>query len=202
MLCDSDLTFSSHCSSITARSYQILGLIFRALPADPTLLTLAFKLYVRPILEYASVLWSPRFSKDTHKVENVQRYFTRRALFYPSLSYPERLIILNLDFLETRRLHTDLVFCYRLLNNHVSIDSSHFLTLALHTNLRRSTRNSNDLTLSTPVYKREVRKHFWSHRTISIWNSLPRNVLDVEDIKSFKNFLLSCNLTRFALSFD
>jgi len=45
---------------------------------DPGLLMHAFITFVRPILEYCSVVWSPAFKKDIVRIEAVQRHFTKR----------------------------------------------------------------------------------------------------------------------------
>ena len=36
-----------------------------------------FSAFVRPILEYNSPIWSPRFAKDIKAVERVQKHFTK-----------------------------------------------------------------------------------------------------------------------------
>jgi len=37
-------------------------------------------MYVRPILDYSSVLWNPFLIKDIKAIESVQRRFTKRLL--------------------------------------------------------------------------------------------------------------------------
>ncbi len=39
-----------------------------------------FTTYVRPVLQYASQVWSPSLIKNIEKVESVQRYFTKGIL--------------------------------------------------------------------------------------------------------------------------
>ena len=51
----------------------------------------AFKVYVQPIIEYASSVWSPHLVTDIHKVESVQRKFTKRLSGCSHLTYPDRL---------------------------------------------------------------------------------------------------------------
>jgi len=60
------------------------------------LLVRAFTIYVRPLLEYNSVLWSPYFKQDTERLENVQRRFTKRLVGLKHVEYSERLQRLNL----------------------------------------------------------------------------------------------------------
>jgi len=47
-------------------------------------------LYVRPILEYASTVWSPHFIKYINSIENVQRNFTKRISFITVVRYMGR----------------------------------------------------------------------------------------------------------------
>ena len=42
------------------------------------LLLCAFIVYVRPMLEYNSVTWSPHLKCDIERIEKVQRQFTKR----------------------------------------------------------------------------------------------------------------------------
>ena len=56
-----------------------------------------------------------------HKLENVQRYFTRRLFSYRSHSYKERLQLLNLESLEARRLKYDLKMYFKIIHNLINI---------------------------------------------------------------------------------
>ena len=55
------------------------------------LLVRAFIVYVGPIVEYNSVIWSPVAKHDTELVEKVQRCFTKRLRGLRNLSYCDRL---------------------------------------------------------------------------------------------------------------
>jgi len=68
--------------------------------------------YVRPILEYNSVVWSPWLKQDINQIEKVQRRFTKRLVGMKDLNYDERMHRLGLPSLELRRLHLDLIFCF------------------------------------------------------------------------------------------
>ena len=89
--------------AITSRSSDILIPLYIAL--------------VRPNLEYANVVWSPYLKKDKQRLENVQRHFTKRISGLSTLSYTDRLRILNLPSLEYRRLRGDLIEAYKITNN-------------------------------------------------------------------------------------
>jgi len=79
-----------------------------------TLLVRAFVVYVRPILEYNSVTWSPYLKQEIMMIEQVQRTFTKKLRGYKNLTYMDRLTKLGLPSLELRRLHLDLICCYKI----------------------------------------------------------------------------------------
>ena len=76
----------------------------------------AYKVYVRPILEYASQVWSPHQLREIDMIENVQRRFTKGLAGFFGKTYAERLNELSLETLEMRRLKSDLFLTYRLLS--------------------------------------------------------------------------------------
>jgi len=51
----------------------------------------------RPLLEYASNVWSAHLIMHINSLERVQRHFTRRITELHDLSYQERLTVLNLE---------------------------------------------------------------------------------------------------------
>jgi len=87
----------------------------------------AFIVYVRPLLEYGSCVWSPHFKSDIDRIESVQRRFTKRLRFLNNMSYSQRLMTLGLETLEVRRLHQDLLLTYKIVFGLINIDSSKFL---------------------------------------------------------------------------
>ena len=65
--------------------------------------------YVRPVLEYASVIWSPSTISLQQDIERVQRRFTKRLHGMRPLPYEERLAHLHLESLTERRCRADLL---------------------------------------------------------------------------------------------
>ena len=57
---DTVLSFDHHISKVVAKASSRVGTLFRGFSSrDPVLLRKAFVTYIRPILEYASNVWSP-----------------------------------------------------------------------------------------------------------------------------------------------
>ena len=108
------LKFSSHCRIVAARSQRMLStfrLAFKSLNlrAWCTL----YKAFVRSILEYCSVVWSPQYVKDIEILEKVQRRFTRILPDFRHLPYEDRLRLYGIPSLFARRLSFDLIFVYK-----------------------------------------------------------------------------------------
>ena len=90
----------------------------------------AYLVYVRPLVESNSVVWSPCLKQDIDTLERVQRRFTKRLPGFNNSTYAERLSCLNLPTLELRRLHSDLTWCYKVLFGCVDMHSDEFFVLS------------------------------------------------------------------------
>jgi len=123
---------SIHISEIAAKAHQRANCILRTfVPKDINLLKREFIVYLRPIVEYCSVIWSPSLKKDIELIEKVQRRFTKRLPGLKHMSYNERLHYLGLSNLELRRLHLDLIYCYKIVFGVVDLNFSDFLKIQL-----------------------------------------------------------------------
>ena len=93
---------------------------------DKLLLFRAFIVYVRPILEYCSNIWTPYKMSDIRKIESVQRLFTKKLYGLQDMSYPNRLKCLNAESLEMRRIKFDLSMYFKILHGLVDLNSDTF----------------------------------------------------------------------------
>ncbi len=112
------LKMSDHCAVIAKKANQRANLILRAFRThNPHIYSRAFKVYVSPIVEYASEIWNPYLQKDVELIENVQRVFSRRVFrrcCVRKCRYEDRLSVLNMHLLETRRLCSDLYMTFKI----------------------------------------------------------------------------------------
>lgn len=182
---NSVLSFSEHINNVVVKAKQRTSLLLRSfLSKDPTLLTRAFIVYVRPMLEYCSPVWSPCSIGNINKLESVQRSFTKRLSGMRSLSYEGRLKALGLERLELRRLRIDLITCYNVIHGCVSIPFESFFEFSTH----RSTRG-HPFKLFYPDPRVNVRAHCFPIRVISLWNRLPTSIVLAENTQIFKKLL-------------
>ena len=194
VLVDSDLKFSAHVDKVVSRASRISSLVFKCfLSKDQTNLVTAFKVYIRPILEYCSPVWSPRLLKDIRRIESVQRRFTKRIPHLENVKYVDRLQILGLERLDVRRLKADLVLTYKILFGHVDLDFDKYFTLATYCSTR-----GHSYKLFVKRCHSSVRMHFFANRVIRVWNDLPITI-DFSSISRFKYSLRSIDLAKYCV---
>ena len=85
-----------------------------------------YKGYIRPHLEFCVLAWSPTLAKGKLVLEKVQRRATKLVCGLKNKSYDERLRILGLTRLETRRLRGDLIETYKIVHRKENIDHRQF----------------------------------------------------------------------------
>ena len=166
---DSSLSFSEHVFNIVKKARVTCNLIFNAFHfCDNQVLINLFKVYFRPQLEYASVVFSPRFLYLTDLLENVQRNFTKRLTGLNKMHYIDRLNICNLESLEYRRICHDLTFLYKYLHGFVDMQLQDCIVRNVHEhNLR-----GNVYKLIKFYSRLDIRKQFFANRVINYWNNL------------------------------
>jgi len=149
----------------------------------------AFKVYVRPLVEYASPIWSPRLAYDIAMLERVQKRFTKRLPGLYQLAYEDRLKHLNIDSLESRRIKTDLLLCFKIMHGFVDIDRNDLFTV----DCGHVTRG-HDLRIRRQHTVVNARLFHFSQRVIKHWNSLSRDQVHSISISAFKRSIVSLNI--------
>jgi len=147
----------------------------------------AFLVYVRPIVEYNSIIWSLFTARDTDAVESVglQRRFTKRLPTLKNLSYRERLK--PVPWTTPYRF----VLIYKIVFGlvYINIDDLFVFSPCQYTRghkfklFKRRTTNC-------------VRPNLFSERLINCWNSLPHTV-DFSSISKFKRTVKHVDFTDF-----
>ncbi|GMT30853.1 hypothetical protein PFISCL1PPCAC_22150, partial [Pristionchus fissidentatus] len=172
------LKFSDHVSKLTSKARSKVNIMFKCFYSnDPLLYLQAFNAFIRPLLEYCTVVWSPRTVKLANFVENVQRNFTRRVFFrcaIPYSPYPDRLNFLSMSTLEQRRLIFDLLFLHKTIHNFYSLNSNLLFKISP---LTRNLRNTHKLRIALPFAVPKSHSTF-ATRTVQRWNALPGEIVN------------------------
>ena len=97
VMVDNKLKFSTHVDTIVAKANMLLGVLRRTMTyLDINTLSLLYKSFTRPHLEYANVAWQLSFKKDMKKIEDVQRRATRLIPALREMDYCSRLRLLKI----------------------------------------------------------------------------------------------------------
>lgn len=184
---DEKLKFDGHISSIVHKAMNRAFLIRKCFHSgDGQLLTRAFLTYVRPLLEYACPVWSPRQKYLIEKLEGVQRHFTKRIPGLWNLSYEERLAQLNLQPLAVRREGHDLRLVYNIV--HKNTDTT--LSSVFQPSASTCTRG-HAYKLQCQYSGVDTTKYFFCNRVVKLWNELPMDAVSARNVLAFKRFLRS-----------
>ena len=191
----SDLKWQKHieiiCKKATRTSFALLKSIKYS---NSEMLVNLFKVYVRPILEFATNVFNPFLVKDITKLEKVQKDFLRfiykrshpniykQNPLTPTPSYIELLFIHNLESLELRRLKSDLIMFHKHLHGDAKINCYNSYKIS-------ETRTRGDKYKIIPnVCSTIIRHNSFFVRTSRIYSKLPQETRHC-DLKLFKTKL-------------
>ncbi len=149
----------------------------------PELLKIVYSTFGRPHLEFAIAACNPYSQADINKLEK-QRRTTRLPPAIRNLDYSQRLHVLGLTPLHTRRIRGDLIQTYKLFNGLESVT----LSTASIFSAKKSeiTTRGHSQKLSREVIKScDQRHHFFSNRVLPYWNNLPEHVVTTSSTNSF-----------------
>lgn len=188
-----DLSWGAHIEQMCAKANKTLGLVKRVSKDfhDRSIRLLLYVSLVRPLLEYASSLWSPHTVKYKKLIENIQRRATKFILDYPcDVNYMKRLAMLNIPPLEHRRDISDLILLFKSKFGLINANFQNFLS---QTTSGYATRNFDEANYR--FYSSHHQNYFinsYFPRTVKLWNGLPHSIKHASSLTVFKN-LLHCH---------
>ena len=138
-------------------------------------------MYVDPILDYASVVWSPYLAKHINQLESVQRYWARfiTSNFYKTCSVSALLWELQLPRLELWR-QCAVVMCM-IVNGLINVPIHSSLLTPASVNTRGHFNRFCQLSTRILGFY-----HSFFPAAIKIWNSLPSSVVNCNTVEHFK----------------
>lgn len=189
-----NLSFKQHIENIVAKSYQRIAILLRGfVTRDLNFMCKAYASFIRPILEYNSVVWSPREMYLIDLLEKVQRHFSRSIPSLSHLTYSDRLSALHLESLEIRRLRFDLIYYYKIFNNLTPhIPDDHFIRYYPPV----SSRSASSY-LIRPRKCCDKLLSYLSFRSIDAWNDLSPDIKSASSLSSFKIAIKRVDLNKY-----
>jgi len=137
-------------------------------------LILANKTYILPIFDYCSPIWSPNTIGDIERIESVQRMFTKKLLTFSNDSYSDRLLKSGLITPELRRVHADLILCFKIVHGLPNLVMTDFLCVII---IRLCYTREHIWRLRASKPRLDSRRHFFAYRTVIVWNKLSQETV-------------------------
>ena len=180
-----DLKFSTHVTQAVNKAESALGVLRRfVISRDKKIFLNLYKSLVRPHLEYATTVWNPYLKRDIQLIERVQKRATKCIHGLHDLPYDQRLLSLNLDSLEKRRLIVDLTEIFKITHKMSILHSSTFFSFVSDSRTR-----GHNFKVFKKIARLNCRKYFFSQRCINVWNKLPWNVVNSVSVSQFKRLV-------------
>ena len=221
----SDLTWTKHVLERCTKANKLLGFVRRSgreITNTRTRRTLYLSV-VRPVLAYASQVWSPQSIGLIKRTERIQRRASKFILNLPfmcSESYRDRLITLELMPLSYWHEYMDLVFFYKAINGLVVISEDVLPKPIIPTRVTRSS-SASELSFRSPKCRTRTFQRSYITRVTRAWNCLPTDLrqpnlslstfksllrqyyskalhscFDAEDTRTWRSICLNCNSCR------
>ena len=140
---------------------------------------------VMPRVEYASQVWNPYTKSNISRIESIQRRATKFILKSDD-KYLLRLRKLRLLSLEDRRLMTDVVFFYKVVNNHVRLTLDFRVRFSRDVDRGYALRSMDTPNLLTSLSRTNLFKFSFMERIVGEWNSLPLDIREASSVEDFK----------------
>ena len=192
VLIDSKLSFREHIFQCVSKASKMCNLIYANIKCtDMLIIVKLYKCYARHLLEYCSFIFSPHLVYLINLIENVQKKFTKKLPGLQNICYQDRLKLCNLEPLETRRLHADLILMHKIINGAIHVDLHNFVALS------HSITRGNNYKLTKFRAKLDIRKYYFAFRTGNVWNFLHNDIVSCKTAYGFSVKLKSLELKRF-----
>ena len=180
-----DLSWSNHIQSILAKVGKLKDvMLYLKNRIDRLTLETIYLTYIRPKLEYGSVIWSDCSDRDKNLLEKCQLYFARIVTGARKGTSTDKLYNdVNWPRLEERRQNKIKVFFHKLFYE----NCPEYLYLLLP---NRTTESRYSLRARNMVPQVRARTSRFQHSLIvngiKIWNDLPKTVQEIQEISLFK----------------
>ena len=189
LILSKDGRWHHHIQSITSKAWQRIGLLRQLKFAlKRNTLEHIYTCFIRPLLEYADIVWSNCTIEEGNALESVQTEAARIILGVTKLCNITKMYDdLNWERLETRRRHHRLILFYKMKNGL----SPNFLSTLIPQQVTESSsynlRNAQDY---HPIFARtSLYRNSFLPSVIRDWNNLPITLKNSETLGIFKSRL-------------
>lgn len=186
VILSSGLGWNRHVEYVKKRVANKLWYLKRTLgKSPPSVKIIAYKSIIRPVLEYASAVWSPWQTSRVKELEDIQT-LAARVIFFLDSRWSTSVTGLrwraNLHPLANRRACQQVKLFFQIFKNNIKIDSPKYLKpRGSFSEYLHYSKTVAPINARINSHKQSVFEH-----TIDLWNSLPGDVADNDPFSSFE----------------
>ena len=179
-----NLTWNSHIDNVCKKANKTLGFLRRNLKiGSQKVKDMAYKTFVRPILEYACTVWDPYTQEQIDKLEAVQRRAARFVVnrYHNTSSVTCMIDALQWPSLQHRRKINRLAMLKKFLDHDAIFNMKKIRPAPIRP------RRAHSQQLVKIRGKQEYRTESFLPKTIREWNALPETTIAADTLDTFKS---------------
>ena len=185
------LSWNHHIDQISKKANSTRAFLQRNIRSCPRKVkVLCYLALLRPVMEYANVIWDPFTQANIRKLEMIQRRYARFVCndHRRTSSVTAMLNQLQWSSLQERRAQAKVAMIFCINNSLISIPQA-VLTPSLS-----SSQRGHDQKLQVPYARTQVLQRSFFPDAIRLWNSLPQAAVTCTSLLSFKREVLKVQL--------
>ena len=185
VLVDPSLRFHGHVDSLVRKASGLANNLLRStICRTRGFMVTVFMSHIRPLMDYCSTVWNVGFLGDCRKLESVQRKWTKNVAGLENMNYQGRLRALQLFSIRGRMVRCDLIKLWKIFHSNLEVGLLDIVERQSH----QSTRG-HAFKLSVPRCRKDIKRRFFSARSVLLWNGLSGEVVQSESLEVFKRKL-------------
>lgn len=185
----SDLGWSSHIKELTRKGMKMVNILkFLQYRLNRKALEILYLSFIRPLLEYGSVVWDNCTLKESQQLENIQLAAAR--IITGATSGTEHKLLYEesgLEKLSVRREKSKLILFFRMMSGEAPQYLSSLIPDPVNERNRYNVRSGTNFSLFRSRTNLFSSSFFPS--VTRLWNSLPLHTRNAEDLDAFKKKL-------------
>lgn len=180
------LSWTEHIDNVCTIAYQKLYILRKKLEhASRDVKHIAYTTFIRTILEYSAVVWSPHQATLKKKLERIQRLAARFicSTYRRKESVTLMLQRCNLDTLELRRKKYRLKVFFQIIHDQLKIDKFKYL----HPPGKINPRTNHDCVIKPYQTNTDMFRYSFFPDVVEMWNKLPNTIVVLNNVTDFEN---------------
>jgi hypothetical protein len=179
-----NLSWNHHIGTVTKKVNNINAFLSRNISSCPSKIKAqCYTTLVRPIMEYACIIWDPVTQTNIRELEMMQRRAARFVTgdYRTTSSVTRMLAALQWTELQQHRKIAKVIMLYRIVNHLIAISPQSYL---LPRGVALTTRGHNTRFL-LPYSRIQSHQQYFFPSTIRLWNELPTAVVTTSHCRTY-----------------